>query len=77
MNDETAKKSELIENSIQTPASPGSPNWESQRARVDLMKLRQNKQSCSPDKYTINNNLVVNLAEPIKKPQGQDVARMN
>jgi hypothetical protein len=30
--------------------------------------VRGNKPSVSPDKYQINNNLVVNLAEPIKKP---------
>jgi hypothetical protein len=57
--------------------SPGSPTWESQRAKVDLMKLRQNKNSVSPDKYTINNNLVVNLAEPIKKPSNEMQVRMN
>ena len=41
------------------------------------MKLRQNKNSVSPDKYTINNNLVVNLAEPIKKPSNEVQVRMN
>jgi len=41
------------------------------------MKLRQNKNSVSPDKYTINNNLVVNLAEPIKKPSNEMQVRMN
>ena len=36
------------------------------KARTDLIKNRvQGKASVSPDKYVINNNLVVNLAEPI------------
>lgn len=34
------------------------------------------KQSVSPDKYVINNNLVVNLADPIKKPTDLQI-RMN
>lgn len=47
------------------------------RARVDIIKSRvQGKQSVSPDKYVINNNLVVNLAEPIKKPTDLQI-RMN
>lgn len=39
------------------------------------MKLRQNKNSVSPEQYKINNTLVVNLQESIKKPN--DIARMN
>ena len=66
------EKSELDRQSVQSPASP---NWEQQRAKVDFMKLRQNKNSVSPDQYKIGNNLVVNLADPIKKPS--EVARMN
>jgi hypothetical protein len=38
------------------------------RNKVELIKARVPKQSISPDKYQINNNLVVNLADPIKKP---------
>lgn len=34
------------------------------------------KPSVSPDRYHINNNLVVNLAEPIKKPNDLQI-RMN
>ena len=41
------------------------------------MKLRNQKPSVSPDKYQINNNLVVNLAEPIKKPNNDLQVRMN
>ena len=66
------EKSDLDRQSVQSPASP---SWESQRAKVDFMKLRNNKNSVSPEQYKIGNNLVVNLADPIKKPS--DVARMN
>jgi len=45
------------------------------------MKDAQNKgrsinQSKSPDRYHINENLVVNLADPIKKPTDLQI-RMN
>lgn len=46
------------------------------RQKADMMKARNQKQSVSPDKYQINNNLVVNLADPIKKPNDLQI-RMN
>ena len=39
-----------------------------QEQEQELIKARVPKQSISPDKYQINNNLVVDLADPIKKP---------
>jgi hypothetical protein len=40
------------------------------------MRSRIQKQSISPDKYTINNNLVVQLADPIRKPMPDGRAKM-
>lgn len=37
------------------------------------MKLRNNKPSVSPDRYQINQNLVINLADTIKKPGPPDM----
>lgn len=38
--------------------------------KIEIVKLRgNNKPSVSPDRYTINPNLVVNLADQTKKPQ--------
>lgn len=60
-------KSDLMENS-----TTGTRWVEHQR---NVIHRRGGKQSVSPDKYTINENLVVNLADPIRKP---DMAqRMN
>lgn len=37
--------------------------------KIEIVKLRgNNKPSVSPDRYTINPNLVVNLTDQIKKP---------
>lgn len=35
--------------------------------KIEMIKSRVTKQSVSPDKYTINSNLVVQLADPVKK----------
>ena len=39
-----------------------------QRVKGDIIRSRITKQSQSPDKYHLNNNLVVQLADPIRKP---------
>ena len=39
-----------------------------ERVKGEIIRSRITKQSQSPDKYHLNNNLVVQLADPIRKP---------
>ena len=41
---------------------------ERQRGKGQIIRSRVTKQSKSPDSYQLNNNLVVQLADPIRKP---------
>lgn len=50
--------------------------WVDRQKNDMINKARGIKQSVSPDKYQIGNNLVVNLAESIKKPNDVQI-RMN
>lgn len=50
------------------PASQTQTGRWADRNKVDLIRARAVKQSQSPDKYQINNNLIVHLADPIRKP---------
>lgn len=61
-------KSDLMENST----TANNARW----AKDAHNKGRGIKPSVSPDRYQINNNLVVNLADPIKKPNELQI-RMN
>jgi hypothetical protein len=49
------------------PNQTQTGRW-AERNKVDLIRARAAKPSQSPDKYQINNNLVVHLADPIRKP---------
>lgn len=53
-----------------SPSVPGSTTTAAGRERVkgEIIRSRITKQSQSPDKYHLNNNLVVQLADPIRKP---------
>ncbi len=49
---------------------PNLPNNSPLLNKIEIVKLRgNNKPSVSPDRYTINPNLVVNLADQTRKPQ--------
>lgn len=61
-------KSDLMENST----TANNARW----VKDSQNKGRAINPSKSPDRYHINNNLVVNLAEPIKKPNELQI-RMN
>ena len=55
--------------------SPSVPNSTTsgarERVKGEIIRSRITKQSQSPDKYHLNNNLVVQLADPIRKPANQ------
>ncbi len=55
--------SDLVDPAAQTQTG----RW-ADRNKVDMLRTRAVKQSQSPDKYQINNNLIVHLADPIRKP---------
>ena len=40
-----------------------------ERVKGEIIRSRITKQSQSPDKYHLNNNLIVQLADPVRKPQ--------
>ena len=46
------------------------------RVKGEIIRSRITKQSQSPDKYHLNNNLVVQLADPIRKPGDAVKAKM-
>lgn len=53
-----------------SPSVPATTTATTGRERVkgEIIRSRITKQSQSPDKYHLNNNLVVQLADPIRKP---------
>ena len=52
-----------------SPSIPTSTTSErANRVKGEIIRSRITKQSQSPDKYHLNNNLVVQLADPIRKP---------
>lgn len=60
--------------------SPTVPNSTTstgrERVKGEIIRSRITKQSQSPDKYHLNNNLVVQLADPIRKPGDAVKAKM-
>ena len=50
------------------PATTVATGRDRDRVKGDIIRSRITKQSQSPDKYHLNNNLVVQLADPIRKP---------
>ena len=46
------------------------------RVKGEIIRSRITKQSQSPDKYHLNNNLVVQLADPIRKPAADIKTKM-
>lgn len=54
---------------LKTHAPTGTANGTSRaKNNEQIIRSRMTKNSVSPDKYHINNNLVVQLADPIRKP---------
>jgi len=52
-----------------SPSVPAqTPGGGRERVKGEIIRSRITKQSQSPDKYHLNNNLVVQLADPIRKP---------
>lgn len=55
-----------------SPSMPGTTTATGrERAKGEIIRSRITKQSQSPDKYHLNHNLVVQLADPIRKPVDQ------
>lgn len=57
-------------------APPTTTHGRGDKTKGDILRSRISKQSNSPDKYTINNSLVVQLADPIRKPLPDTKAKM-
>ena len=60
-----------------SPSVPSSTTANGRdRVKGEIIRSRITKQSQSPDKYHLNNNLVVQLADPIRKPGEAVKAKM-
>ncbi len=56
-------------NNAPSPIIPSTTtSTRADRVKGEIIRSRITKQSQSPDKYNLNNNLIVQLADPIKKP---------
>lgn len=56
-------------NNAPSPIVPSTTtSTRADRVKGEIIRSRITKQSQSPDKYHLNNNLIVQLADPIKKP---------